>query len=55
MTMQHISKMALSLFLPYEKMGIASVFIFFDCYVDFVLKYIEKLSMKVERVIEKED
>lgn len=28
MTMQHISKMALSLFLQYEKMGIASVFIF---------------------------
>ena len=27
----------------------------FDCYVAFVLKYIEKLSMKVERVIEKED
>jgi hypothetical protein len=55
MTMQHISKMALSLFLPYEKMGIARCLYIFDCYVDFVLKYIEKLSMKVERVIEKED
>ncbi len=28
---------------------------FFDCYVTFVLKYIEKLSIKVEGVIEKED
>ncbi len=27
----------------------------FDCYVAFMLKYIEKLSMKVKRVIEKEN
>jgi hypothetical protein len=49
MTMQHISKMALSLFLPYEKNGNSKCLYIFDCYVDFVLKYIEKLSMKVEK------
>ncbi|EIT2197025.1 hypothetical protein L1U10_002740, partial [Enterococcus faecalis] len=37
-----------------EKLDSMYLYIF-DCYVAFVLKYIEKLGMKVERVIEKED
>lgn len=38
-----------------RKNGNSKCLYIFDCYVDFVLKYIEKLSMKVERVIEKKD
>ena len=59
MTTHHISKGIVFIFsigrigeFTGEKLDSKCLYIF-DCYVAFVLKYIEKLSMKVERVIEK--